>query len=208
MDVKIDRDFIRSARRNRGWSQEQLAAAAGLGLRTIQRVESSGTSSGETATCLAAVFEVPVASLIEKAQSPRSRARIWAAGTAAFVALTASLVIMSRADAKDVAMAVVLSTGISENSHMNLEVASGRQTEIKLERDVRLLLTPTIRKDGTILVATEVYDWNGSDFQLAGKPSILLRQGADTGLHLRLGGGRSATIRITAKMVARYQADL
>ena len=37
--MKINSEKVRDLRNKRGWSQEQLAAACGLGLRTIQRIE-------------------------------------------------------------------------------------------------------------------------------------------------------------------------
>jgi transcriptional regulator with XRE-family HTH domain len=58
-EMKIDARMIRSLRALRGWSQEQLAEAAGLGVRTVQRLESEGRASAETRTCLAAAFNVP-----------------------------------------------------------------------------------------------------------------------------------------------------
>ena len=42
MDVTLNSDLIKSLRRHRGRSQEQLAQAAGLSERTIQRIESGG----------------------------------------------------------------------------------------------------------------------------------------------------------------------
>ena len=62
-EMKIDRHMVRKLRELRGWSQEQLAEAAGLGLRTVQRVESEGRASAETRTCLAASFNVPQSAL-------------------------------------------------------------------------------------------------------------------------------------------------
>ncbi len=199
MDVKIDSTLIRNERRKRGWSQEELAAAAGLGVRTIQRIESSGAASSESAKCLAAVFELPVARLfVGERRSPGVRARHWAAGTAACLALASSLVLMPLANATDVAMVVVIN-GITGQSRMSFEVGNDRQTEIKLEKDLRLLLTPTIQKDGNILLAAELYGWDGADFKLAGKPRLLMRQGTETGLQLNLGGDRTVGIRITAR---------
>lgn len=55
---------VKYFRKNNGWSQDVLAKAAGLSLRTIQRVEKDGTSSAETQLSLAAVFEVSPADLI------------------------------------------------------------------------------------------------------------------------------------------------
>ena len=78
MDMKLKPSLIRQEREQRAWSQEHLAGVTGLALRTIQRIESSGSASYESATALAAVFELPVAALrTEEAQSaigtPRTR---------------------------------------------------------------------------------------------------------------------------------------
>jgi len=66
LDMKISSTKIRRLRSERGWSQEQLALASGLSLRTIQRVEAEGNASRETHVCLAATFEVVLAELTEE----------------------------------------------------------------------------------------------------------------------------------------------
>jgi ribosome-binding protein aMBF1 (putative translation factor) len=43
--MKINVDAVLEARRQRAWSQEELATASGLNLRTIQRIESEGAAS-------------------------------------------------------------------------------------------------------------------------------------------------------------------
>lgn len=58
MDMKAKSSLIRKYRTERLWSQEQLAEMTGLGLRTIQRLESRGSGSQESIKALAAVFEV------------------------------------------------------------------------------------------------------------------------------------------------------
>jgi len=55
--MKIDSDLIRELRSGHGMSQEELAEAAGLSSRTIQRLERGGLASRETAMALAAVFD-------------------------------------------------------------------------------------------------------------------------------------------------------
>ena len=64
MDMKIDTQRIRSERAKRAWSQEHLAEAAGLGLRTIHRIEKSGTASLESVKALAAVLELDIETLV------------------------------------------------------------------------------------------------------------------------------------------------
>ena len=66
-ELMINSDVVKALRAKRGWSQDQLAQASGIGLRTIQRVESEGRGSRETKVCLAATFEV---SLEELESSP------------------------------------------------------------------------------------------------------------------------------------------
>ena len=61
--MKINSEKVRDLRNKRGWSQEQLAAASGLGLRTIQRIEAEGNISRESKVCLAATFDVGLSEL-------------------------------------------------------------------------------------------------------------------------------------------------
>lgn len=56
-------DKIREFRQDRGWSQEDLAAASGLGVRTVQRAERGETRVGATLCALAAAFQVEVKDL-------------------------------------------------------------------------------------------------------------------------------------------------
>lgn len=64
-EMKVVAAVVRRLRIARGWSQEQLAAASGLSLRTIQRVEAEGTASLSTKTSLAATLEVALVELSE-----------------------------------------------------------------------------------------------------------------------------------------------
>ncbi len=56
-------DRIRALRSTKAWSQEELALAADVGVRTVQRVESGETPSPETLKALAAALDVDVAAL-------------------------------------------------------------------------------------------------------------------------------------------------
>lgn len=73
--MNIDSNKIISLRKSKQWSQDQLADACGINLRTIQRVENTGKGSVETVRALAAVFELEPESIIiqppeEKPLSP------------------------------------------------------------------------------------------------------------------------------------------
>lgn len=47
MEQVISSDIVKQLRLNHAWSQEKLALASGLSLRTIQRIENEGTCSLE-----------------------------------------------------------------------------------------------------------------------------------------------------------------
>ena len=75
MEVRVDSNRIRSERENRGWSQSHLGEVAGLSLRTIQRIEKTGSASFESVTALASVLSVEVADLRANESAPsRERA--------------------------------------------------------------------------------------------------------------------------------------
>jgi transcriptional regulator with XRE-family HTH domain len=58
--MKINRNLILALRKQRSWSQDELAVAAGLNLRTVQRIERSGSVSLQSKKALAAAFNIDV----------------------------------------------------------------------------------------------------------------------------------------------------
>jgi transcriptional regulator with XRE-family HTH domain len=73
MDMKLNSAVIRQEREKRAWSQDHLAGVTGLALRTIQRIESTGSASYESAGAIAAVFDLPVADLRDCALEPAAQ---------------------------------------------------------------------------------------------------------------------------------------
>lgn len=64
---------IRPLRLEKGWSQEQLAAIAGLSTRTVQRIENGEQASLETLTAIAAALGVQVSDLNAPPQTPQEK---------------------------------------------------------------------------------------------------------------------------------------
>jgi transcriptional regulator with XRE-family HTH domain len=62
--MQINGTAVRALREQKSWSQEHLASAAGVSVRTVQRVETENIASAETRLALAAALDVPVAVLI------------------------------------------------------------------------------------------------------------------------------------------------
>lgn len=58
LSSNLSPERVKYFRKDNGWSQELLAKASGLSLRTIQRAEKDGNSSVETQLALAAAFDI------------------------------------------------------------------------------------------------------------------------------------------------------
>ena len=58
--MNIKRNLIAALRKERSWSQDELAVAAGLNLRTVQRIESGGSASLQSRKALAAAFNIDI----------------------------------------------------------------------------------------------------------------------------------------------------
>jgi transcriptional regulator with XRE-family HTH domain len=66
MDVNATK--IKELRTVNGWTQQHLADACAISLRTVQRVERYGNASQETVSSLAAVFELQQIELIVRSE--------------------------------------------------------------------------------------------------------------------------------------------
>ena len=62
--MNIDAQNLKQQRTSRAWTQQQLADAAGLSLRTIQRIERYGTGASESVLCIAAAMNIDSSELI------------------------------------------------------------------------------------------------------------------------------------------------
>lgn len=56
--MQLDGNKLKKSRLDKGWSQELLAKASGLSLRTIQRVEKNNTASTETLLSIASALAI------------------------------------------------------------------------------------------------------------------------------------------------------
>lgn len=61
--MKIDAAIILELRLKRAWTQDELAIASGLSLRTIQRIEKEKSASLESKKALAAALDIDVIDL-------------------------------------------------------------------------------------------------------------------------------------------------
>jgi transcriptional regulator with XRE-family HTH domain len=175
MDMQIDSDRIRTEREKRAWSQEHLAEVAGLALRTIQRVENSGAASYESARAIAAVLELEVSALMIPVTANRAT---WSqpvryASAAALLLLALGVFFARDARAGQVKLDVELTLNNQKLSQHHLTVEEGKGAEIRLEGQVRMVVTPTIAADGNILLSIRLQEFSGSELVAVGNPQLL-----------------------------------
>ncbi len=58
--MKVDAGLILELRKEKSWSQEELAIASGLNLRTIQRIEKEASISLQSKKALASAFNIDI----------------------------------------------------------------------------------------------------------------------------------------------------
>jgi DNA-binding XRE family transcriptional regulator len=61
--MNINAALVKQLRSEKFWSQEELATASGLNLRTVQRIEKEATASLQSKKALAAAFDIAVKEL-------------------------------------------------------------------------------------------------------------------------------------------------
>lgn len=211
MDMQIDSRRIRTERERRAWSQEQLGAAAGLSLRTIQRVENSGVGSLETLKSLAAVFEIEVGELrvaeepgAAASAPPGARPR-WAWARARYLAIASALVVVTggffatNVLASQVHLQLVLSLNDRELGRHQLTTLPGRGGEIVYGGLIKIIVTPTVTSDGDILVSMRVDDIATTQYVRIGEPKVLARDGGEATLSLTSTRGDVLRIALRAE---------
>jgi len=63
MQMRINAELVIKLRKKEPWTQEELAIASGLNLKTIQRIETKASASLQSKKALASVFNIDVQDL-------------------------------------------------------------------------------------------------------------------------------------------------
>ena len=202
MEMQVDSKLIRSEREKRAWSQEHLARLTDLGLRTIQRIERTGAASYESVSAIASVLSIPVAELrIATAANPTpAPARWWkraAVGGLAGTACVLSVLIVRTALAEPIMLDVGVSLDSEETRLSRLLVDTGRDAEIRIDGVVRIVIVPTIRDDGSILLTTSIFEYADGGQRLLSEPRVATADGMEAEIRLGSDAGHFYRFLIT-----------
>jgi transcriptional regulator with XRE-family HTH domain len=211
MEMKVDSERVRAERRKRAWSQEHLAGTTGLGLRTIQRIESTGTASNESISALASVFSIPLSDIGVPAPAAPSMSRLSGPRRkligfgAASVAGVCSILAFSLAFADDVSLDVGISRfesgqeAASQVAMTKLLVEDGDDADLALDGVARFVITPTVRADGLILIAVGVFEFDGSEYVKTREPRVLTENGRAAKIEFGSRAGDVLSVSITPR---------
>ena len=218
MDMKVDSSYLKAQRGQRAWSQEHLAEVTGLGLRTIQRIETTGTASYESAKSLAAVFDVEVADLRD-VHEPTGGPRISVPlrpllGVVAALVTGGALFLVSNSFADQVLMDVGVrrttttpgSTAV-ETSEWFTQVVVDQGTLVPNVNDMRLkelrfTIVPNLLPDGMILIEMQVFEQQGDSEVLVSAQRHVIADGQEA--EVRTGDeARSFRFSITPRRQSR-----
>jgi transcriptional regulator with XRE-family HTH domain len=193
MDMKVDSSYLKAQREQRAWSQEHLAEVTGLGLRTIQRIETTGTASYESAKSLAAVFGVDVADLRdlrEPAGGPRISVPLRPLiGVLAALLTGGALFLASNSFADQVLIDVGVRLNTTTPGFAAIEtsewftqfvVDEGMLVEnvndLRL-KELRFTIVPILLADGMILIEMQVFEQKGDSEVLVISPRLVIADG-------------------------------
>jgi DNA-binding XRE family transcriptional regulator len=210
MEMKVDSSHIKGQRERRAWSQEHLAQVTGLGLRTIQRIEKTGTASYESARSLAAVFDVDVAELrVAEAAPVQPRISVPLRpflGVVAALVTGGGLLLATTSFADQVLMDVSVAVNTEADTKAfatKVLVEDGELVtdvnELRLG-DLRFAIVPRVQADGRILLEVGIFEQRGDEEIVLGQPRLLANNGETAEVGIGDGDGRTLRLSITAQV--------
>ena len=205
MDMRINARTIVSEREKRAWSQQHLATVTGLALRTIQRVESKGRGSYETAQAIASCLEIPVADLRNDEPSARglfarigTRKKVGSAIAATLLAGTAVFSIQGVL-AEQVLLDVGITTlddGYVRYVETQMLLEDGEESDLPMEGPFYLVIVPTVLKDGKVILAVKFSELQDDRYELLGEPRAITPSGEEVEIVIAAGEGEQRTYKI------------
>jgi transcriptional regulator with XRE-family HTH domain len=202
MDMKIKAETVRSERIKRAWSQDQLAAAAGLSLRTVQRIEKSGIAASESVQALSAVLGVPIGSLQTDRDPQRARTPAWSLRIgAAFAggALTGLLIASgTTASAVDFTVKTYLNSHpMVEHKQIGREPVTIPLRDGSSQERVRVRIIASELEDGKVWLDLLLYDCGSPACKEFKPASVITKYGEPAKVEWGLRGGDVVTYEVT-----------
>ena len=184
MDMNVNGRLVKSERRKRAWSQEHLADVTGLGLRTIQRIETTGAASYESVRALASVLSIR---------------KTLAGSTAATMVALAAVFALNTSWAEQVMLDISISQDNEAMTVGQLLTAEGKDAEIRIDDTIRVVIAPTIQEDGKVFLSAKIYEFLNGEFTLLAEPKLVTSDNKQAEIRVEAASGAFFTVRITPR---------
>lgn len=186
MDMQINIELIKSERNKRAWSQTQLAEVSSLSLRTIQRIEKTGSASLESVKSIASAFELSVEDMQEITVSTTNNMKYkLSALIGAFIISLSSFFVVT-ATAQSIMVDIELSSDGSVLSKNQIVNEENEENVIIISDMIKVHFTAENQGDGIILISTKLYDLSNGQETLISSPNLAIEDGKTAGI--RSGG--------------------
>ena len=175
MDMQLDIELLKHLRHQKAWSQTQLAKVSGLSLRTIQRLEKSGTASLESVKAIASVYEVDIRHLKQNRSSRIGRVKTKFALFLGGAFLAASSLFLISANAHPVMIDVNIKSNGKLISDSHLLNEENSVSELEIAGALKLVLTSKVEKNNSVNISTELYDLSTAEETLIAAPIVVAK---------------------------------
>lgn len=203
MDMKINKETLRRERELRAWTQSHLAEVADLSMRTVQRIERTGDTSIESAGALAAALDLELSELMEMpvvtnetVLAKSSRYKLWGVIGIISSAVTA-LGWWSNAAAEQIMVSLSIETPDQIYSDMMLLNEVGKDSEIKLDNQFRMLFS-TQRQGEHLMLSAKIYNFVDNEYRLFSTPAIWVEDQKPASMHVTFPDGERVNLQFEA----------
>lgn len=206
MDMKVNSSLVRSERQQRAWSQEHLSKVSGLGLQTIQRIEKTGFASYDSVQALASVFAVDITDLRIDSHIPnrdRISTRRAIFGALSVVLIAAAGLFFGTVGVADQIMLDVDASWRDDGGNDEIRrigrllTADGKVAEMRIDNVLRIVVTPTIKDDGRILLTAKIFEFLVDEYVLLADPKLITANKKEAEIRVTADSGRVFRFLIT-----------
>ncbi len=173
MDMQLNKETLKHEREKRAWSQSHLAEVAGLSLRTVQRIERTGSASLDSAKAIASAFDKQVDQMC--IPLPISGSRKFAQVPLFATACMSVLLIItwwSNAFAEPIMLNLSVSTHDKNLADVQLLNENGEQSELQIDGILKVKLTPSVSQ-GKVILSTQIYEFVKDNYELKAEPQLV-----------------------------------
>lgn len=181
--MQINIELVKSHRNKRAWSQTQLADVSGLSLRTIQRIEKTGSASLESVKSIASVFEIEVNDLRKTPASTVKNINTKLSALFGVVFITLSSFFVITATAQPVMVDLQLKSREDTIADVQVLNEENSESEMLVSDKLKVLLTSSIEGNDTVRISTKIYDLSSGKEVLIASPSMIAKHQEKTEIH-------------------------